>query len=114
MYLEQDYFLDDFYSERESWGFYSDTDDIDTILLNFKGDKEKLNFLLTSRNYVCPSYFIAESIVEKTNKNVWFYSFDKVRDGKKARKWEHIMEQNYPTSLILMITGFPHLNLTIK
>ena len=84
MYLEQDYFLADFYSERESWGFYSDTKDIDTILLNFKGDKEKLNFLLTSRNYVCPSYFIAESISEKTNKNVWFYSFDKVRDGKKS------------------------------
>lgn len=86
MYLEKDYFLDDFYNERESWGFYSDTDDIDSILLNFKGDKEKLNFLLSSRNYVCPSYFIAKSIVERTNKNVWFYSFDKVRDGKKSKE----------------------------
>jgi para-nitrobenzyl esterase len=35
---------------------------------------------------VCPSYFIAESISEKTNKNVWFYSFDKVRDGKKSKE----------------------------
>ena len=34
---------------------------------------------------MCPSYFIAESIVERTNKNVWFYSFDKVRDGKHVK-----------------------------
>jgi len=86
MYLDQDYFLADFYNERESWGFYSAAEDIDSILIKFEGDKEKLNFLLSSRNYVCPSYFIAKSIADKTSKNVWFYTFDKVRDGEKSKE----------------------------
>ena len=32
------------------------------------------------------SSFIAKSLKENTNKQVWFYSFDRVRDGSKSRE----------------------------
>ena len=84
MYLEKDYFLLDFFNERESYGFYTDTDNLNSLVMNFNNEKQKINYLLTSRNYTCPSFFIASSIKKHTNKNVWFYSFDKVRDGQKS------------------------------
>ena len=86
MYLEKDYFLIDFYNERESYGFYTDIDNLNSIVMNIKNEKQKLNYLLTARNYTCPSFFIASSIKKYTKKNVWFYSFDKVRDGKKSKE----------------------------
>jgi len=86
MYLDKDYYLSDFYNERESWGFYSDTENLDSILKNIKGEKQKINFILTARNWTCPSLYIAKSINKYTNNNVWFYSFDKIRDGIKSKE----------------------------
>ena len=86
MYLDKDYFLLDFFNERESYGFYTDVDNLNTIVMNINNEKQKINYLLTSRNYTCPSFFIASSIRKHTNKNVWFYSFDKVRDGEKSEE----------------------------
>ena len=86
MYLDQDYYLSNFYDERESWGFYSETEQLDALTSSFNTEKEKLNYLLTARNWTCPSFFIAKSLNKNTNKKVWFYSFDKVRDGSKSRE----------------------------
>ena len=86
MYLDTDYYLSDFYDERESWGFYSDDDQLNLIVEDIKGEKRKLNYLLTSRNWTCPSSFIASSLTKYTNNNVWFYSFDRVREGKKSKE----------------------------
>jgi len=86
MYLDKDYYLSNFYDERESWGFYSETEQLDALTSGFNTEKEKLNYLLTARNWTCPSFFIAKSLNKNTNKKVWFYSFDKVRDGSKSRE----------------------------
>jgi len=86
MYLAKDYYLYDFYNERESWGFYVETEKLDLLTSSINNEKEKLNYLLTARNWTCPSSFIAKSIKENTNKQVWFYSFDRVRDGSKSRE----------------------------
>ena len=80
MYLDKDYYLSDFYDERESWGFYSDTEYLNSILENIEGEKQKINYILTARNWTCPSLFMAKSINKYSNKNVWFYSFDKIRE----------------------------------
>ena len=86
MYLDKDYYLSDFYDERQSWGFYSDIKNLELILENINGEKQKINFILTARNWTCPSLYIAESITKHTTKNVWFYSFDKIRDGVKSKE----------------------------
>ena len=86
MYLDKDYYLSDFYDERESLGFYTKAEDLDSLTVTFITEKEKLNYLLTARNWTCPSLFIAKSLNENTNKQVWFYSFDKVRDGSKSKE----------------------------
>ena len=86
MYLDSNYFLSDFYNERENLGFYVETKVIDSLVDNIKEDKQKINFLLTARNWTCPSSFIASSINKHTKKNVWFYSFDRVRDGRKSNE----------------------------
>ena len=86
MYLDKDYYLSDFYDERESLGFYTKAEDLDSLTVTFITEKEKLNYLLTARNWTCPSFFIAKSLNENTNKQVWFYSFDKVRDGSKSKE----------------------------
>ena len=86
MYLAKDYYLYDFYNERESWGFYTETEKLDLLTSSINNEKEKLNYLLTARNWTCPSSFIAKSLKENTNKQVWFYSFDRVRDGSKSRE----------------------------
>ena len=86
MYLDKDYYLSDFYDERESWGFYSDTEYLNSILENIEGEKQKINYILTARKWTCPSLFMAKSINKYSNKNVWFYSFDKIRDGIKSKE----------------------------
>ena len=86
MYLAKDYYLYDFYNEREIWGFYTETEKLDLLTSSINNEKEKLNYLLTARNWTCPSSFIAKSLKENTNKQVWFYSFDRVRDGSKSRE----------------------------
>lgn len=86
MYLENDYFLSDFYSERESWGFYKSIKEIDLLTNDIDGERQKINYLLTARNWTCPSSFIAKSINDHSNKSVWFYSFDRVRDGLKSKE----------------------------
>ena len=48
--------------------------------------KQKINYILTARNWTCPSLFMAKSINKYSNKNVWFYSFDKIRDGIKSKE----------------------------
>ena len=60
MYLDKDYYLYDFYNERESWGFYTETEKLDSLTSSIKNEKEKLNYLLTARNWTCPSSFIAK------------------------------------------------------
>ena len=64
MYLDKDYYLYDFYNERESWGFYTETEKLDSLTSSIKNEKEKLNYLLTARNWTCPSSFIAKSLKE--------------------------------------------------
>ncbi|MAR95025.1 MAG: hypothetical protein CMD46_01515 [Gammaproteobacteria bacterium] len=86
MYLDKDYYLSDFYDERESWGFYSDSDDIGVLVKDIKDEKQKLNYLLTARNWTCPSMFIASAITKYSNKSAWFYSFERVRDGDKSKE----------------------------
>ncbi len=86
MYLAEDYYLSNFYDERESWGFYVDDDKLNLIVEDIKSEKKKLNYLLTSRNWTCPSSFIAKSLTKHTNNNVWFYSFDRVREGEKSKE----------------------------
>ena len=82
----EDYYLSNFYNERESWGFYVDDDKLDLIVGDIKSEKKKLNYLLTSRNWTCPSSFIAKSLTKHTNNSVWFYSFDRVREGEKSKE----------------------------
>ena len=86
MYLDNDYYLSNFYDERESWGFYKDIKEINVLIDDIKEEKQKINYLLTARNWTCPSSYIAESINEHTSKNVWFYSFDRIRDGLKSKE----------------------------
>jgi para-nitrobenzyl esterase len=86
MYLDNDYYLSNFYEERESWGFYKDIEEINLLIDDIKDDRQKINYLLTARNWTCPSSYIAKSINDHTNKNVWFYSFDRVRDGLKSKE----------------------------
>jgi len=86
MYLDKDYYLSDFYDERQSLGFYSDVENLESIVKDISGDNQKINFILTARNWTCPSMFIAKSINKHTSKNVWFYSFDKIRDGVKSKE----------------------------
>ena len=54
MYLAKDYYLYDFYNERESWGFYTETEKLDLLTSSINNEKEKLNYLLTARNWTCP------------------------------------------------------------
>jgi para-nitrobenzyl esterase len=86
MYLDNDYYLSNFYEERQSWGFYKDIEEINLLIDDIKDDRQKINYLLTARNWTCPSSYIAKSINDHTNKNVWFYSFDRVRDGLKSKE----------------------------
>ena len=71
MYLDKDYYLSDFYDERQSLGFYSDVKNLESIVKDISGDNQKINFILTARNWTCPSMFIAKSINKHTSKNVW-------------------------------------------
>ena len=85
MYLDENYFFNDFLKERESWGMYTSVENISNSVLDKTSDREKLNFLLTSREYTCPSFYIADQF-NKYNRSVWVYSFDRVRDSIKSKE----------------------------
>ena len=85
MYLDENYFFNDFLKERESWGMYTSVKNISNSVLDKTSDREKLNFLLTSREYTCPSFYIADQF-NKYNRSVWVYSFDRVRDSIKSKE----------------------------
>ena len=42
MYLAKDYYLYDFYNERESWGFYTETEKLDLLTSSINNEKENL------------------------------------------------------------------------
>ena len=86
MYLGDHFSLSDFYKERLNLGFYDSIESIEEMLPETYNEKAKLDMLLSSRNYACPSFFIADSIVKKNKNKVWVYSFDRVRDGQKSKE----------------------------
>ena len=86
MYLGDHFSLSDFYKERLNLGFYDSIESIEEMLPETYNEKAKLDMLLSSRNYACPSFFIADSIVRKNKNKVWVYSFDRVRDGQKSKE----------------------------
>ena len=57
-----------------------------TILSDIKDPVRKMDLLITAKNFVCPSLFIAEKLQHKGNKT-WVYQFNRVRDDELAKKY---------------------------
>jgi len=85
MYIDNESFKE-LVEEREEWGIYNKVIDFEDLSNHLENDLERINFVLSSINYVCPSFYIADQVSSVKNNKVWFYSFDKVRFGKKAQE----------------------------
>lgn len=85
MYIDNESFKE-LMEEREEWGIYNKVIDFEDLSNHLANDLERINFVLSSINYVCPSFYIANKVSSIKTNNVWFYSFDKVRSGKKAQE----------------------------
>ena len=46
----------------------------------------KMDLLITAKNFVCPSLFMAKKLSKRGNKT-WVYQFNRVRDGELAKKY---------------------------
>jgi len=56
------------------------------LLSDIKDPVRKMDLLITAKNFVCPSLFMAEQLRKKGGKT-WVYQFNRVRDGKLAKKY---------------------------
>ena len=56
------------------------------LLDNIKDPVRKMDLLITAKNFVCPSLFMAEELKKKGGKT-WVYQFNRVRDHKLAKKY---------------------------
>lgn len=81
MYLDNEIDID-------SWLFREFNNNIShnlkAFLSNIPNKKRQLDLLITAKNYVCPSFTLASELNKKTN-NIWFYSFNRTREGAKAK-----------------------------
>ena len=90
-------------SNHDEWSLYFDGNaDIDSWLNTETTPKKKLrlldlldgvenpvrkmDLLITAKNFVCPSLYMAERLKERGNKT-WVYQFNRVRDGDLAKKY---------------------------
>ena len=56
------------------------------LLGDIKDPVRKMDLLITAKNFVCPSLFMAEQLRKKGGKT-WVYQFNRVRDGELAKKY---------------------------
>ena len=56
------------------------------LLDDIKDPVRKMDLLITAKNFVCPSLFMAEELRKKGNKT-WVYQFNRVRDNELAKKY---------------------------
>ena len=56
------------------------------LLDDIKDPIRKMDLLITAKNFVCPSLFMAEELRKKGGKN-WVYQFNRVRDNELAKKY---------------------------
>ena len=56
------------------------------LLVNVEDPVRKMDLLITAKNFVCPSLFMARKLRENGNKT-WVYQFNRVRDGELAEKF---------------------------
>ncbi|GIS35582.1 MAG: hypothetical protein Ct9H90mP6_08390 [Gammaproteobacteria bacterium] len=56
------------------------------LLDDIKDPVRKMDLLITAKNFVCPSLFMAEG-VKKKRKGTWVYQFNRVRDNELAKKY---------------------------
>ena len=56
------------------------------LLENIKDPVRKMDLLITAKNFVCPSLFMAEELKKKGGKT-WVYQFNRVRDNELAKKY---------------------------
>ena len=90
-------------SNNDEWSLYFDgnvnidlwldqetTQEKKIQLLEYLNDIEdpvrKMDLLITAKNFVCPSLFMAEVLSKKGNKT-WVYQFNRVRDNELAKKY---------------------------
>tara|TARA_B100000530_G_scaffold6569_1_gene5550 strand:- start:2419 stop:3948 length:1530 start_codon:yes stop_codon:yes gene_type:complete len=53
---------------------------------DIKNPVRKMDLLITAKNFVCPSLFMAEELRKKGSKT-WVYQFNRVRDDELAKKY---------------------------
>ena len=56
------------------------------LLENIKDPVRKMDLLITAKNFVCPSLFMAEELKKKGGKT-WVYQFNRIRDNELAKKY---------------------------
>ena len=56
------------------------------LLVDIEDPIRKMDLLITAKNFVCPSLFMAKKLSENGNK-AWVYQFNRVRDDKLAKKY---------------------------
>ena len=56
------------------------------LLDDIKDPIRKMDLLITAKNFVCPSLFMADELGKKGGKT-WVYQFNRVRDDKLAQKY---------------------------
>ena len=56
------------------------------LLVNVEDPVRKMDLLITAKNFVCPSLFMARKLREN-GKKTWVYQFNRVRDGELAKKF---------------------------
>ena len=56
------------------------------LLDDIKDPIRKMDLLITAKNFVCPSLFMADELAKKGGKT-WVYQFNRVRDDKLAQKY---------------------------
>ena len=56
------------------------------LLDDIKDPVRKMDLLITAKNFVCPSLFMAEELRKKGGKT-WVYQFNRVRDNELAKKY---------------------------
>jgi len=56
------------------------------LLGDIKDPVRKMDLLITAKNFVCPSLFMAEQLRKKGGKT-WVYQFNRVRNGELAKKY---------------------------
>ena len=56
------------------------------LLVGVDNPIRKMDLLITAKNFVCPSLFMAKTLRENGNKT-WVYQFNRVRDDELAKKY---------------------------